>query len=618
MRRFLTVFLLCMTAMILAVSCDQEIHKHTWDGGVVTARPSCVSIGAKTFTCTVCGETRVEVLDKTEHTPGEARTKDPTCRDEGHIETVCTVCGKKLSDTVIPAAGHVWDDGVVSEPATCKSIGAAVYTCTVCGETETRVIPKTDHVKGDAEVVPATCETAGYTRAVCVNCGDEYITDEVPPLDHSFSKTSVITQPTCEVQGSELWTCGTCGKTETRASEALGHAFGSPIETIPSTCIEHGSQFSHCSRCDQALWHELPLTEHTWDAGEITVFPTCTALGTKTYTCTYCGATKTEDVPMIDHSYVYDRTTVEATCVSTGTDVYACLVCGQEETRPTQVNPFNHSATAWVSTSEPKLFSEGSEKEVCDACGSETGEVRDVPCLSRIGWWTSSSVESDVGLGQPITLSYMLNFTSENHAVLEMFFSSEDLGGSFIDLYFDDDIVMLEGAANPDPENWLCAIQTKGSYDAEDDFGIYGVTADDGTGFTLLLDDGNGIKIPFAFTRESASVHVHTTAGDAIPFDDGIHATVTSCTEHDEAYLLENCEYEGDFCSICGQERSWEICLEDGDGRDFVWATKSEGYTLGTPLHGNAWEIPGQGIYYTAGEIYYPSGDGDYLRSCNI
>lgn len=42
-----------------------KLHTHTWDAGVVTQKPTAAEPGVKTFTCTVCGQTRTEAIPAT-------------------------------------------------------------------------------------------------------------------------------------------------------------------------------------------------------------------------------------------------------------------------------------------------------------------------------------------------------------------------------------------------------------------------------------------------------------------------------------------------------------------------------------------------------------------------
>lgn len=42
-----------------------KLHTHTWDAGVVTQKPTAVEPGVRTYTCTVCGQTRTEAVPAT-------------------------------------------------------------------------------------------------------------------------------------------------------------------------------------------------------------------------------------------------------------------------------------------------------------------------------------------------------------------------------------------------------------------------------------------------------------------------------------------------------------------------------------------------------------------------
>lgn len=42
-----------------------KLHTHTWDAGVVTQKPTATEPGVKTFTCTICGETKTEPIPAT-------------------------------------------------------------------------------------------------------------------------------------------------------------------------------------------------------------------------------------------------------------------------------------------------------------------------------------------------------------------------------------------------------------------------------------------------------------------------------------------------------------------------------------------------------------------------
>lgn len=69
---------------------------HKWDVGVVTKEPTYTSTGTKKYTCTNCGETKIETIAK----------------------LVCTT--------------HAWDNGTVTKKATYTATGVRKYTCKTC------------------------------------------------------------------------------------------------------------------------------------------------------------------------------------------------------------------------------------------------------------------------------------------------------------------------------------------------------------------------------------------------------------------------------------------------------------------------------------------------------
>ena len=98
---------------------------HTWDNGTVTTEPTETTPGVRTYTCTVCGEVKTEV---------------------------------------IPATGahtHKWDAGKVTTEPTATTPGVRTYTCTICGLTKEEVIPPT----GGSGVCPGgpSCPSYGFS-----------------------------------------------------------------------------------------------------------------------------------------------------------------------------------------------------------------------------------------------------------------------------------------------------------------------------------------------------------------------------------------------------------------------------------------------------------------------
>lgn len=67
-------------------------REHTWDSGKITKEATCMEKGIKTYTCTVCGETKIEDIAMTAHNYKESVTA-ATVSKNGAITKRCTVCG---------------------------------------------------------------------------------------------------------------------------------------------------------------------------------------------------------------------------------------------------------------------------------------------------------------------------------------------------------------------------------------------------------------------------------------------------------------------------------------------------------------------------------------------
>ena len=110
---------------------------HAWDGGAVTAQPSCEGAGVKTFTCTRCGATRTESIPAAGHKPETIPGQPATCDVNGLTEgSRCTVCGAILrAQSSIPAYGHNWGPWQEGKLPTCEEKGKNYSVCANCGAT---------------------------------------------------------------------------------------------------------------------------------------------------------------------------------------------------------------------------------------------------------------------------------------------------------------------------------------------------------------------------------------------------------------------------------------------------------------------------------------------------
>ena len=374
---------------------DTQYAAHTWDAGKVTEAPTHTKEGTKTYTCTVCGETKTEKVEKLkEHSYGEWTKHD----DKQHKHSC--ICG----DTQY--AVHTWDAGKVTKAATCKDAGEKLYTCTACGETKTEAIAKTNnHTYGSWE--KNTAENHKHTCKVCGN---------VETAAHTWDSGKVTKAATCKDAGEKLYTCTACGETKTEAiAKTNNHTYGSWEK---NTAENHKHTCKVCGNVETAA--------HTWDNGKVTVKPTSTTKGQTVYTCTLCGETKTVETDYShSHSYGikwhYDnnmhwhectgcgskqtprahtfgeaKIITPATHTSTGKAEYKCTVCGaavEKEIAKITEHDFgewsafdgekhvrscecgekeyaSHTAGEWETVKEATYTSTGEKVRKCTACGT--------------------------------------------------------------------------------------------------------------------------------------------------------------------------------------------------------------------------------------------------------
>ena len=110
---------------------------HSWDSGEVTKQPTETAEGVKTFTCTVCGETRTEAIPKLEPKPIDP----PTPPTPGNpFKDVAS--GEYFYDPVLWAVNHTpqitkgTSDTTFSPDATCTRGQVVTFLWRAMGEPE--------------------------------------------------------------------------------------------------------------------------------------------------------------------------------------------------------------------------------------------------------------------------------------------------------------------------------------------------------------------------------------------------------------------------------------------------------------------------------------------------
>ena len=204
---------------------------HIWDEGKITTAPTCENAGVRTYTCTVCKETKTEAIDATGHTPVDVAEQPATCTEAGHkAGTKCSVCGATISGMEeIPATGHT---EVIDE--------AVAPTCTEPGKTEGKHCSVCNTVLVAQEAIPAK----GHTEVV-----------------------DPAVEPTCTMPGkTEGKHCSVCNEVLVAQTEipAKGHTEVIDAAKAP-TCTKPGlTEGSHCSACNEVIKKQevIPAAGH--------------------------------------------------------------------------------------------------------------------------------------------------------------------------------------------------------------------------------------------------------------------------------------------------------------------------------------------------------------------
>ena len=211
-----------------------------WDDGVVTEQPSHVEPGTKTYTCTVCGNTKTEDIPVlTDHEWGEwvENKTDSTT----HIR-FC-ICNESQT------APHSFDEGKVTEEATHTSKGVKTYTCTDCGYSYTEDIPETpEHEWTDW----ASNQDGTHTRSCRCNATET--------KNCEWDSGKATQQPTHVEPGSKTYTCTVCGNTKTEEIPTT-----SDHEWTDWTPDKDGTHTRSCA-CNQS-----ETVACTWDEGTLSV-----------------------------------------------------------------------------------------------------------------------------------------------------------------------------------------------------------------------------------------------------------------------------------------------------------------------------------------------------------
>ena len=90
MKKTIIIALSLVLVLLAFISCEEEIHVHTWDEGTVTKAASCTEDGEVVYKC-ACGEKKTQVIKATGHKL-EKNVVDSTYLKKGSVTVKCSEC----------------------------------------------------------------------------------------------------------------------------------------------------------------------------------------------------------------------------------------------------------------------------------------------------------------------------------------------------------------------------------------------------------------------------------------------------------------------------------------------------------------------------------------------
>ena len=375
---------------------------YKWVDGYYTTSGSatCTESGTVTYTCTVegCGKREPHVVASLGHTVESWNvTQEPTCTEAGSRTGVCTVCGATVTEN-IAATGH--DYSILIEDVDNTTTDGHiyhVYECSACGEQSTQY----EHVKWvegnyDSTVITnPTCTIDGLRRDTCKVCSTTRNVTLAANGQHEWEETS-RTEPTCTVAGRINYQCKNCTRTKYETIEALGHDYvKAESGNQEPTCTESGYYVYKCSRCSASKQETQPALGHTPDetTRQIATEATCEETGLDVVVCAVCGVTYEIVTPALGHNFIENET--DLTNENKPGHVLVtptCIRCKYSDTAYMRHKTWIEGYYTTENGLSPTCSVDGYTKDTCTICGETRRNP--VPAIGHLYKYTGRTNSS--------------------------------------------------------------------------------------------------------------------------------------------------------------------------------------------------------------------------------
>lgn len=182
--------------VVLTAHFKADAHEHNYAEIEDTrVSPTCTNNGSAKYKCTICGE----VIEK--ELPALGHDWDGGVRSGDYITYYCRREGCSETKTEESQHTHTYDEGIVTQAATCGAPGVLTRTCAICGQQIQEEIPATgQHQYGEA------VRDGDYLVMNCIICGHSESTYsplppenpapvDPPPVESPQPETPVVPSP---------------------------------------------------------------------------------------------------------------------------------------------------------------------------------------------------------------------------------------------------------------------------------------------------------------------------------------------------------------------------------------------------------------------------------------
>lgn len=182
--------------VVLTANFKADAHEHNYAEIEDTrVNPTCTNNGSAKYKCTICGE----IIEK--ELPALGHDWDGGVRSGDYITYYCRREGCSETKTEESQHTHTYDEGIVTQAATCGAPGVLTRTCAICGQQIQEEIPATgQHQYGEA------VRDGDYLVMNCIICGHSESTYsplppenpapvDPPPVESPQPETPVVPSP---------------------------------------------------------------------------------------------------------------------------------------------------------------------------------------------------------------------------------------------------------------------------------------------------------------------------------------------------------------------------------------------------------------------------------------